>query len=275
MAFTPSQSRQLGRRTTPSSRDRLADKLRTANQKTAKVGGSTNGSKPSLGVPSKSPYQKQKPSAAAKKPQGRSSQPDSHYYDSVDLAGRQEESRLGQLEGQETALKHEYGIEDPTNPMSRAEGLKRLYLQRFRGASAGIAASGHLYSGQHERALSRTRRDEEEARAGLRSQYEGVIGQLGAAKAGVKFETEEQRQQAFEDWLARAPESEADVENVGQGVAPVQRLAGPGQPGGPAPIGASPQLRGLFDPLAGRKTQTGKGGGKAPKKTVKKNRKGR
>lgn len=208
MAFTPGQRQRLEARTTPSSRQRLADKLK---QKTGTAGQgkpgldskSFGGTKPA-GKPGRS-----KPTPAASKPVSHSSQPDSAYYDSVDLAGRQGESRLGQLEGQEQAVRHDFGIEDPTNPNSRAEGLKRMYLQRFRGASAGIAAQGHLYSGQHERALSRTRRDEEEARADLRSNYEGMIGQIGAAKAGVKFDTEEQRIQAFEDWLARAPESEA------------------------------------------------------------------
>jgi hypothetical protein len=208
MAFTPSQQRRLDRRTTPTSRSRLADKLRGANQPA--------GAKPGLGA---GPPKKKPPrtSAPAAKPVGRSSQPDSAYYDKVDLAAREGESRLGQLEGQEQAVKHDFGIEDPTNPFSRAEGLKRMFLQRFRGRSAGIAAQGHLYSGQHERALARTRRDEEEARAGLRSSYDQAIGQIGAAKAGVKFETEEQRQQAFEDWLARAPESEAPAAAEGTG----------------------------------------------------------
>lgn len=170
-----------------------------------------SGPKPGLG---KSAPTRGYGKSAPAKPVGRPSQPDSLYNDRVDLAGRQEESRLGQLEGQEQAVKHDFGIEDPTSPFSRAEGLKRMFLQRFRGASAGLAAQGHLYSGQHERALARTRRDEEEARAGLRSQYDAAIGQIGAAKAGVKFDTEEQRMQAFEDWLARAPESEASSETA-------------------------------------------------------------
>jgi hypothetical protein len=207
MAFTPRQKRALDRRTTPTSRQRLADKLRAVNQR-ASVGPSSTGAKPGLG----DPPPKRKAPTGAQRPVGRSSQPDALYYDKVDLAGRQQESRLGQLEGQEQAIKHDFGIEDPTNPFSRAEGLKRMFLQRFRGASAGIAAQGHLYSGQHERALARTRRDEEEARAGLRASFNSAIGQIGAAKAGVKFDTEEDRARAFEDWLARAPESEAPAE---------------------------------------------------------------
>lgn len=273
MAFTPSQKQRLDRRTTPSSRQRLAEKLRERNQKRATVGPSTSGAKPGLGAP---PVQRKTTAAPAKKPVGRSSQPDSTYYANVDLADREAAERLGQLEGQEQAVKHDFGIEDPTNPFSRVEGLKRMFLQRFRGASAGLAARGHLYSGQHERALARTRRDEEEARAGLRSQYENVIGQIGAAKAGVKFDTEEQRQQAFEDWLARAPESEAADASVSTGSAPSAAAVPPTPPA----LGASPQARGLYDPLSGssgkaRQVSPNKAAGSGRARGPKKGKKGR
>lgn len=145
----------------------------------------------------------------AAKPIGHPATPDSQYYNQVDLANRQEESRLSQLDSAAQSTKFDFGIDDPTNPFSRAEGLKRAFLSRYRGVSAGLAAQGHLYSGAHERALARTRTDEEQARAGLRSAYEQAIGSIGAAKAGVKFSTEEQKNQAFEDWLGRAPDSEA------------------------------------------------------------------
>lgn len=147
--------------------------------------------------------------APSKPPVGHPAAPDSLYYRQVDLANRQQESRLGQLSGQEQSIRHDFGIDDPTNPFSRAEGLKRAFLARQKATSATLASEGHLYSGQHERALARTRFDEEQARAELRSAFDQAIGQVGAAEAGVKFDTEEQKNQAFEDWLARAPQSEA------------------------------------------------------------------
>lgn len=164
--------------------------------------------KPGLGGTAAAPPKPSIQPAAA--PQGQKPEFDKPYYDAVDLAERRETQSLSQLEGQEQGVKHEFGLEDPTNPFSRANAMKRAFLSRMKGRSASLASRGQLYSGAHERAVSRTRREEEQARAELRSSYEAAIGQIGAAKAGVKFATEEERNQAFEDWLARAPE--ADVE---------------------------------------------------------------
>ena len=173
--------------------------------------GQGNSGKPNLGQPK--PTVRQKPQPQAQPIVGRSAQPDSVYQGAIDRIERRQEHELGELQGQEQSVRHDFGIEDPTNPFSRVEGLKRAFLARQKAASAGLAAQGQLTSGAHERAVARTRREEEQARAELRRAYEGAIGQIGAAKAGVKFETEEQRAQAFENWLARAPESQAPAPN--------------------------------------------------------------
>lgn len=181
------------------------------------------------------------PATPAKPPVGHPASPDSLYYRQVDLANRQQESRLGQLAGQEQSIRHDFGIEDPTNPFSRVEGMKRAFLARQKATSAMMASEGHLYSGAHERALARTRLEEEQARAELRKQYDAVIGQIGAQEAGVKFDTEEQKNQAFEDWLARAPDSTAPPAPPLPKPAPVDPKTGvtpgttPAQPGKPAP----------------------------------------
>lgn len=178
-------------------------------------------SKPRLvgraGAPSKGMAQAGKPAlgAAGKGPSTRTVErvaapmtPDSTYLGAVDLAERRGTERLGQLEGREAGIKREFGIEDPTDPFSRVNALKQTFLARGKAASVNLASQGQLNSGAHERAISRTRREEEAARAELRRAYDSAIGEVGAAKAGVKFDTEEQRAQAFEDWLARAPEGE-------------------------------------------------------------------
>lgn len=182
------------------------DRVGTVKPGAGSLAPGTSSPKPGLNAPGAAPI---KPvNAAPAKPVGRSAQPDSIYNRQIDLADRRQTERLGELGGQEQSIKYEFGIDDPTNPFSRAEGLKRAFLSRAKSASAGMAAQGHLYSGAHERALGRVRLDEEQARAELRRSYEAAIGDVGAAKAGVRFDTEEQRNQAFEDWLARAPESE-------------------------------------------------------------------
>lgn len=151
---------------------------------------------------------------------------DAGYVNRVDDAEAKGEERLGALGNQEQDIKRDFGIDDPTDPFSRANGLKNAFLARMKAASAGLASQGQLYSGAHERAISRTRREEEEARAELRKSYEAAIGQVGSEKAGVKWATEEEKNQAFEDWLARAPEAEVEVSEDEVGKAYSEEEAG-------------------------------------------------
>lgn len=189
---------------------------------------------------------KPKPGVAKKPMVAQPAAPDSTYNDAVDLAGRKEERRLTELGGQEEAVKREFGIEDPTDPFSRANALKSAFLTRQKAASAGLASQGQLYSGAHERSLSRTRREEEEARHGLRQAYEGAIGAIGAEKAGVKFATEEERAQAFEDWLARAPEADVAEEELEPEIE-----AAANAPEAPAAANAGPVLVGQGPQVGG------------------------
>lgn len=183
----------------------------------------------------KQPPKPQKP-AAAPKPQkpavGQHPEFDQAYYDQIDDIDEKGTQQLSQLDETEGAVKRDYGIEDTTDPFSRVNGLKRMFLARQKAASAGLASQGQLYSGAHERALNRTRYEEEAARAELRKNYEEAINKIGADKAGVKFSTEEERNQAFEDFLARAPE--ADVALTDEEVNADQAPAGsqPGYGGG-------------------------------------------
>jgi hypothetical protein len=151
--------------------------------------------KPTLGQPAAPP---------AEEPKGKKPEFDQPYFDRIDLIGRQETAELGQLDDQERRTKFDFGIDDPTNPFSRTAALKRMFLERGRGRSASLASQGHLYSGAHERAMSRTRREEEEANAGLRRSYEDALSEIRNARSGVKFSSEEDRAAAFQDWLARA-----------------------------------------------------------------------
>lgn len=165
-------------------------------------------------------------------------QPDSLYNSQIDLANRQQQASLNDLQGQERSIKYDFGLEDPTNPFSRANALKQAFLAKYKGESASLASQGHLYSGAHERALARTRLEEEHARADLRSAYERAINTVGAEKAGVKFNSEQDKLSAFEDWLNRAPEPTSPASSGGGAKAkpaskpaPAQAKAGPGQYG--------------------------------------------
>lgn len=200
--------------------------------------------KPGVGAPAVQKPGLGQPGAAAAKPAaqpqaavGQHAAPDALYNSQVDLANREGESRLTGLTGQERGLKHEFGIGDPSNPFSRVEGMKRMFLARRKAASAGLAAQGQLYSGTHERALSRTRLEEEQSRAQLRSAFDQAMGGIGNAKVASNFQTEEQKNQAFEDWLARAPQAEDLTTPADEGPAP--EAAAPA--GAPKPAAAAPK----------------------------------
>lgn len=171
----------------------------------------------------------------AQKPQqgivGQHAAPDALYNQQVDTAVHKGEERLSELSGQERGIKHEFGIGDPTSPFSRMEGLKRSFLAQRKAASANLASEGQLYSGTHERALARSRFDEEKSRSDLRSAFDQAMSQIDQAKSGVKYQTEEEKNQAFEDWLARAPEA--------QDLAPADEVPGPEAPAAAAPAAAA------------------------------------
>lgn len=142
---------------------------------------------------------------------GQHATPDSAYYNAIDTTKRKEQASLSGLDEAQQGIEHDYGFTDPTNPFSRVNSMKQAFLARRKAASVSLSSEGKLYSGTHERAIARTRREEEASRAELRGAYEAAIRQIGSEKAGVKFASEEERNQAFEDYLARAPEADVDL----------------------------------------------------------------
>lgn len=158
------------------------------------------------------PANKPKPQA---KPRGEGFQPDSLYNEDIGAINTHTTEALNNIAGEKQNVEHTFGINDPTNPMSRMEGLKRAFLARRKGASAGLASQGQLYSGAHERALSRTRLEEEQAKNDLYTAYQKAIGGLTQSEQETKYGSEEARRQAFEEWLQRAPEADAGEEPAG------------------------------------------------------------
>jgi hypothetical protein len=172
-------------------------------------------------------------------------EPDPTYLNTIDAVSRRSQERLGEIQGQEDATRHDFGIDDPTNPFSRAEGLKKAFLTRQKAASASLASQGQLYSGAHERAVARTRYQEEQARAELFNSYQQAMNGTAQARRGVAWDTEEEQRKAFEEWLGRAPRADVAVGPEDQAPEDAQAPAAdappaPGpqtgpQPGAPAP----------------------------------------
>jgi hypothetical protein len=97
-------------------------------------------------------------------------------------------------------------------------GLKKAYLNRRKTASAGLAAQGQGYSGAHERALARTRQEEEAAYNELRNAYMAAVSSLSEKERETKYSSEEARDAAFKEWLDRAPEADEGEETIDEDV---------------------------------------------------------
>lgn len=145
--------------------------------------------------------------APAVAPEGQHAAPDSTYNTQYDQATKKGTEGLASLNQQETDIKHDFGIDDPTNPFSRAEGLKKSYLARQKGLSAGLASQGQLYSGTHERAMAKTRFEQEQAYNELRTAYTAAMGGVNSAKQNLANMTQEEQDAAFTSWLNRAEDT--------------------------------------------------------------------
>jgi hypothetical protein len=187
------------------------------------------------GRPGSAPAAPKARGAAA--PVGQHFEPDEAYNRTINRSTRVEGERLSSIAGERQQTEHEFGINDPTNPMSRAQGLKQAYLSRRKAASAGLASQGQLYSGAHERALAKTRADEEQSYNDLRNAYMGAIGGLNEKERETKYASEEERERAFQDWLERAPEADEPLDEGVDEEASVDEAA-------PAPLAATRQQQG-------------------------------
>lgn len=150
--------------------------------------------------------------------------PDTAYNSEVGLAQRQFEHGQSQLNDQERRTRHEFGIDDPTNPFSRLAELKRTYLNQGKARSANIASQGALYSGQHQASLRNNRRNQEKASAGLRSEYEQLLSGIRDQRQQLTFQREGAGNAAMQAWIARQPVPDVD-EPMPQAPTPAARAA--------------------------------------------------
>lgn len=160
---------------------------------------------PNLGTPAPAAPAPAAPAAPA--PRARQFVPDAAYNDQMDTLKRTSTYNETQWKNQERTVRHDFGIDDPTDPFSRMAGLKKLYLNKARGTSASLAAQGHLYSGAHERGLANVRFEREHATADLRKNYDAQLKSIADARQRGQFAAEGQKGQAFLDWLARQPDA--------------------------------------------------------------------
>jgi hypothetical protein len=137
--------------------------------------------------------------------------PDSIYNNAVDFSNRGLIQQTGNLDEEERATKHEFGIDDPTNPFSRQAALKKIYLARGRGMGNSMASRGQLYSGAHQRGVAQVRHGEERDTAALRTEYEARLKDIGGRRLEAQRAAEEERLRAQEEWMARQQPADYDT----------------------------------------------------------------
>jgi len=149
------------------------------------------------------------------------------YYNQVDQSRREEAYTQADLAGEGATDRYRTGLDDPTNPFSQAEMLKRNWLAKHKAASAALASRGQLYSGAHERALAKVRFGEARAWAELRDAFEARERDRAIRSRDARVLSEEEVLAAMEDQLQRAPEATDpgdDTDEVSAGIRAQPRL---------------------------------------------------
>lgn len=147
----------------------------------------------SVGVPATTP-------AAPAAPQF---SPDSGYNDALSLAHRQYLNTIGGLDTAERTTRYDYGFDDPTNPFSRVNDLKRDFLMKGNYIGNLAAASGQLYSGSRQNSLNVNNRNQDESYAALQAAYRAALDQISGQRTGAGNAEEAASLQAFQEAMAR------------------------------------------------------------------------
>lgn len=127
--------------------------------------------------------------------------PDSGYSDSVAMAKRRYEAAIGGLDAEERNTNFEYN--DPTNPFNRINEAKRIFLQRGKSITGGLASRGQLYSGVHQARLDVNRRDEEKDAASAKAEYEKRIADIKSRRGAASTAREEEELRARLESMSR------------------------------------------------------------------------
>lgn len=160
------------------------------------VGGNWGGAQPSSGQP-----QTYQPPAAAAAPAAPVWAPDSGYNDAVAMAKRRYEGTIGGLDAEERETNFAYN--DPTNPFNRINEAKRIFLQRGKAITGGLASRGQLYSGVHQARLDVNRRNEEKDAASAKAEYEKRLADIRSRRTTAQTSREEEELRARLESMAR------------------------------------------------------------------------
>jgi hypothetical protein len=103
---------------------------------------------------------------------------DTQFENTRALLGNQRDQSLTNIDLQEAQAKTRYGLEDVSDPFSRAAMLTRSYQQSRTGASNSLAARGQLYAGAYQNEMGTQDYNYNQSRDALGKEYSDLIQSL-------------------------------------------------------------------------------------------------
>lgn len=148
-----------------------------------------------------------KPPVVPPKPQAPQAMPfDAIYQGDTALAQRAYGNAQANLEYQRLRTRQEYGIDDPSDPFSKAASLKRNYEQGQRRTLN--TAGNNLYSSAGQRNLDEGTRGYNQAYSGLRRSYDDTLYGLTQQENEAALARDAAIQAALAGRIERAPRPE-------------------------------------------------------------------
>ena len=131
----------------------------------------------------------------------------------------QYDTTLSGLQLQEGEARQSFGIDDPTNPFSRARELKRLFQQRNQADMTQYASAGQFLSGAYGTAKDESGRDYSKDYDSMSRDYSSLLAGIAQRRGQALVDLSSGNANAFVDALERGLD-ERD----------------PGDPAAPAPV---------------------------------------
>lgn len=165
--------------------------------------------KPPRIQPAKPAYAPKPPAAAPAPPKPLAPQPlpfDPIYQGDTSLAQRSYANTQAGLDYQRLRTRQEYGIDDPSDPFSKAASLKRNYEQ---GQRRTLNTAGtNLYSSAGQRNLDEGTRGYNQAYSGMRRAYDDTLFGITQQENEAKLARDAAFQAALAGRLDRVPRPE-------------------------------------------------------------------
>jgi hypothetical protein len=129
---------------------------------------------------------------------------DTGYASQVAAINKSRADALTALTAQEGATKRGYGIEDTSDPFSKAAMLQQSLQRNQRSSTNGLAAAGQLYSGALQNSQNNNQSNYNENYDSLKKSYDAALAAIKQQRATVETSADGQIGDAQGDALTRA-----------------------------------------------------------------------